>query len=355
MVQIIRPIENTDWDEFRKIYKSNTMINEDQFQDIINSHENSYVLCNTKIKKIYGVILSNTIMINNINISCYTMYYDKIKNSDYKILVNYYLSKCSNSINFFFRLLNDMDLENKCYREFVKDINYNDNNDKNENIITYVLHDNALNYLAIRIIQKYIVVGKLNSVSNSNSVYCNLLQIGNNIGANITMNDILNIMYPIEIRQLQETDYQLGLEKLMAHLDSNNNVATMEEKPENIKKCKYFINQILNNNMVNMIVLVKNNEIIGSGTIYYQPKLHRSSLNIEYAAFLEDIVIYPTYRGLGLGQFLTNYLVTYAKAGYKTKENVYKVSLNCTKQFCKFYEKSNLTIKGYQMNKYFNL
>lgn len=148
-------------------------------------------------------------------------------------------------------------------------------------------------------------------------------------------------------RLLELEDSKKNFEKVICQLKkSNKNINN------NSIKCNNFINIMLNslNNIARCYVIEENNKIIGTGTIYYQPKLHRNTNNIEYGAFIEDVVVSDTYRRKGLGKILINFLIEKCKnPDIKEIKNIYKITLNCSDDLIPFYEKCNFTKINNQM------
>lgn len=86
-------------------------------------------------------------------------------------------------------------------------------------------------------------------------------------------------------------------------------------------------------------------EIIGSGTIYIEPKLIRNGQSVGH---IEDIVVKSQYRGNKISQNILNKLKDYAN-----EKNCYKVILDCEESVCKVYKSNGFDIKGFQMAQYF--
>jgi glucosamine-phosphate N-acetyltransferase len=63
---------------------------------------------------------------------------------------------------------------------------------------------------------------------------------------------------------------------------------------------------------------------------------------------VEDIVVHPKARGLGLGKQLIARLVAMGR-----EAGCYKMTLECTDENVEFYAKCGLTRKGNQMCVYF--
>lgn len=345
MVRIIRPIKENDLNKgFRDMYKDK--LNEKLFEELINKHTASYALFDTRLNMLYAVIFSNVIQIMGEQVFCYSLYYKKnSKEKFYKILVNHFIKKTKGE--YFFRTLNDTDLTNTKFANFVGDKNLE--KIKKQQNDTFVLHSIGLdNYVSVRTINKFKSIGKNNVTT---FIVTDVVNINQN--KNAIMEQIICTLYPIKVRMLEENDEKKGFEQVLNQLNKSNKTTQF-----NPTKCKEFIQKMTKelNNTAKVYVMIHSNNVIGTGTIYYQPKLHRQSQNIEYAAFIEDVVLDKSYRKLGLGNFFVNYLIKKSKSpdiellqNYK----IYKVSLNCSNDLCKFYEKSNLLEGGVQMIKYF--
>jgi glucosamine-phosphate N-acetyltransferase len=120
---------------------------------------------------------------------------------------------------------------------------------------------------------------------------------------------------------------------------------------ENISD-KLFLNNIkkINNSGIIYIAWVGNFEtynfeIIGSGTIFLEPKIIRGGKNVGH---IEDIVILKNYRGNKIAQNILNKLKEYA-----LNNNCYKVILDCAESVSNVYKSNGFEKKGLQMVKYF--
>ncbi len=102
-----------------------------------------------------------------------------------------------------------------------------------------------------------------------------------------------------------------------------------------------FITNILGDLHI-IYVLEKNNEIIGSGTLYIERKL---TYNISKMGHIENIFINKNHRGNGYGEKLVKKLLEYAK-----NKKCYRVDLTCTEELIPFYKKNNFTITNVSMN-----
>jgi glucosamine-phosphate N-acetyltransferase len=89
----------------------------------------------------------------------------------------------------------------------------------------------------------------------------------------------------------------------------------------------------------------KSINILGSGTIIYEPKIIHGCKNVGH---IEDIVVHENYRTHGIGKNIIKKLTELAN-----KKNCYKVILDCKQTLIPFYEKIGFEQKNYQMVKYF--
>ncbi len=90
----------------------------------------------------------------------------------------------------------------------------------------------------------------------------------------------------------------------------------------------------------------ENFNIVGTGTIYIEPKFFRGG---SYTGHIEDIVVDSNYRGLGIAQNILERLKEYGKVN-----KCYKVILDCDKDLVGFYEKNDFQVLGVQMGKYYD-
>lgn len=87
-------------------------------------------------------------------------------------------------------------------------------------------------------------------------------------------------------------------------------------------------------------------DIVGSGTLYIEPKIIRGGKSVGH---IEDIVVKSSYRGKKISQSILDHLKDYAH-----KNNCYKVILDCEESVCPVYKSNGFEIKGIQMAKYFD-
>uniref|UniRef100_A0A6C0D1P2 N-acetyltransferase domain-containing protein n=1 Tax=viral metagenome TaxID=1070528 RepID=A0A6C0D1P2_9ZZZZ len=85
-------------------------------------------------------------------------------------------------------------------------------------------------------------------------------------------------------------------------------------------------------------------EIIGSGTIIYEPKIIHGGKSVGH---IEDIIVDKNHRNKGIAQNILNILIELAK------NKCYKVILDCKEELTDFYSKVGFNKNGNQMAKYF--
>ena len=144
------------------------------------------------------------------------------------------------------------------------------------------------------------------------------------------------------IRTLDKNDFSKNYLNLMSQLS-----------PVDIKKVTKlefvsWVEEVNNNSSHNIFVIenVDNADIIASGTLLIEPKLIHS---FGYVGHIEDIIVDKSYRGCGLGKIIVSYLIEHAKI-----LKCYKVILNCSDKYVKFYKKLGLNKKDNTMSLYFS-
>ena len=144
------------------------------------------------------------------------------------------------------------------------------------------------------------------------------------------------------IRALDKNDFSKNYLNLMSQLS-----------PVDVKKVTKlefvsWVEEVNNNIGHNIFVIenVDNADIIASGTLLIEPKLIHS---FGYAGHIEDIIVDKSYRGCGLGKIIVSYLIEHAKI-----LKCYKVILNCSDKYVKFYKKLGLNKKDNTMSLHFN-
>lgn len=135
-----------------------------------------------------------------------------------------------------------------------------------------------------------------------------------------------------EVRKLVKKDITLDYFKLLQQLS----IISLQDynEPHNT----IFFNSLHDNHQIYVIEDLENKKIIGSGTIWIEPKLIR---NYGKVAHLEDLVIDNEFRNLGLGKKMLEHLLHVAK-----DKGCYKCVLSCEPSLVKYYEKSSFTNYG---------
>lgn len=109
-----------------------------------------------------------------------------------------------------------------------------------------------------------------------------------------------------------------------------------------------FINKVNEISKIGTIIICyipnKDIQIIGSGTIIYEPKIIHGGKNVGH---IEDIIVDINHRNKGIAQNILNRLVELSN------NTCYKVILDCKEELVDFYSKNGFNKNGNQMAKYF--
>ena len=108
---------------------------------------------------------------------------------------------------------------------------------------------------------------------------------------------------------------------------------------------KEFVDKVTEISKIGDITICYYINIIGSGTIIYEPKIIHGCKNVGH---IEDIVVHNNYRSHGIAKNILQILTDKAN-----KNNCYKIILDCKKELLNFYEKNGFVCNGNQMSKYF--
>ena len=127
-----------------------------------------------------------------------------------------------------------------------------------------------------------------------------------------------------KIRKLEERDITIDYFELLQQLT----IISLNEFNEDNNT--NFFNSLNENHQIYVIEELENKKIIGSATIWIEPKLIR---NYSRVAHLEDIVIDSKFRGFGLGKKIVETLLKIAR-----DNNCYKCVLNCEPALISFYQ-----------------
>lgn len=100
--------------------------------------------------------------------------------------------------------------------------------------------------------------------------------------------------------------------------------------------------KLIKSNSLHKIIIMKNdNKIIATITILIEPKFIH---NLSYVAHIEDVVVDPNYRSLGIGSLLVKRALEISKDC-----GCYKVILDCCEENIPFYQKNGFKLKEKQM------
>ena len=130
-----------------------------------------------------------------------------------------------------------------------------------------------------------------------------------------------NIDDNLIIRNLEKYDYKNYLNLMFEFTNYKYNIT--------IENFNNEINEIENKGLKEIIILEKDNNIIGAGTIFKLVKLHNNPIGQ-----IEDVIITKNYRKLGFKKIIINKLVDIGL----NKMNCYKIILNCLNKNINFYK-----------------
>jgi glucosamine-phosphate N-acetyltransferase len=108
------------------------------------------------------------------------------------------------------------------------------------------------------------------------------------------------------------------------------------------KSYNNIINKLDDNH--NIFVYVLDNKIVGMITLLHEQKLIHNGLKIVH---IEDLVVDKEYKNRGIGRDLINYCLDKI-----SKEEYYKIILDCSEELERFYNKFGFEKKNIQMAKY---
>lgn len=135
----------------------------------------------------------------------------------------------------------------------------------------------------------------------------------------------------MEIRELLRDDYNLG------YLDLVRQLSNYDSKISYSDFCKYL--ELNPNYKIFVIVDMSYNKLIACGSFFILNKVHTNPIGQ-----IEDVVVDESYRGLGYGKVMIDYLVKYGRE----KTSCYKIVLNCNPNNLEFYYKCGFKDVGVQ-------
>ena len=149
------------------------------------------------------------------------------------------------------------------------------------------------------------------------------------------MNNIFTISLKSIITSLNIEEIKNNYISLLSNLSIVSEISTTDFQK--------YIDDIYNNGII-FVSVINNTNIIATGTIFLEQKIIRNGKKVGH---IEDIVVNPEYRGLGLSTIIINKLTMY---GFDN--NCYKVILDCEEDIKKVYEKCGFKQKSIQMANY---
>jgi len=108
------------------------------------------------------------------------------------------------------------------------------------------------------------------------------------------------------------------------------------------KSYNNIINKLDDNH--NIFVYVLDNKIVGMITLLHEQKLIYNGSKIVH---IEDLVVDKEYKNRGIGRDLINYCLDKI-----SKEEYYKIILDCSEELERYYNKFGFEKKNIQMAKY---
>jgi glucosamine-phosphate N-acetyltransferase len=108
------------------------------------------------------------------------------------------------------------------------------------------------------------------------------------------------------------------------------------------KSYNNIINKLDDNH--NIFVYVLDNKIVGMITLLHEQKLIHNGSKIVH---IEDLVVDKEYKNRGIGRDLINFCLDKI-----SKEEYYKIILDCSEELERFYNKFGFEKKNIQMAKY---
>ena len=144
----------------------------------------------------------------------------------------------------------------------------------------------------------------------------------------------------LKIRPLEGTDYNKGYIELLNQLSPTSKDRILQ------KDFEEWAEIIATHNLHYTFVLENDDQIVGTATLFIEPKLLR---NFSFVGHIEDVVVNERYRQNGIGKGLINHLTEIAKV-----KGCYKVILDCSQENVGFYGKCGYEKHGIEMSTYFD-
>ncbi len=138
------------------------------------------------------------------------------------------------------------------------------------------------------------------------------------------------------IRKLDPSDYYKGYLDLLSQLSPTTNNISQQEFYQQFSKLQ---------DNTHIFIIEHNNKIVASSTLIIEYKFIHQLKNVGH---IEDVIVDEQYRGKGLSQKLMDHMIEYCK-----DNECYKIILDCSEEYQKFYEKFGFNKKNIQMAMYF--
>jgi len=138
----------------------------------------------------------------------------------------------------------------------------------------------------------------------------------------------------LQARPLKRSDFDNGYLELLAQLTIVGEI-TREEFLSRFDSMK-LINEAIEHYLVVVIEDLETKKLIAASTLCLELKfIHRCAVR----ARLEEVVVHETHRGKRIGEKIVRIIVCLADEVCKS----YKISLDCTDELLKFYERNGFT------------
>lgn len=154
---------------------------------------------------------------------------------------------------------------------------------------------------------------------------------------------MLSTQKSIEFKDIYTLDFdsQYNVLKILKQLS---NTIDLEDKNTIKERMNKLTSYLIENKQHRILIIYYNSEIIGSITIFIEPKIIHNFRNVCH---VEDFVIDKQYRGLGLGCIVLDKIY-----GLATQNDCYKIILDCNDDVIHFYEKCGYKNTNNQMSFY---
>lgn len=142
------------------------------------------------------------------------------------------------------------------------------------------------------------------------------------------------------IRELEESDYQLGFLSLLGQLNSY-------EYKLSFSEFRDIFNRITSQKSKFFVLLIEE-KLVGTLKVIEETKFSDNVLHIE------DVVIDKDYRGRKFGSILVKYVIKlYQSSNINLNNKFYKIVLSCNPDKVGFYQNCKFINKGNEMCYYF--